>query len=593
MRVVPRGALGHHRRAVRGFRLCCVLGVLCLLCLLCAFCGLRGTDAAGATAVGSLFPGAATPWAAVALLAVLHALCGSLTRQPLPGPPAEPAGGLHAIGGAGTPVLLAGAFLLPPAAAALVPVAGALADPGPPARRLGRAARLSLATWTAAHVHASATGLVTGAAPGGAGWPQALAPALAAALAHGLVLGLLDVGLFAAAGRTPPCAGWRGAARALAAPLPLTGVYGLGAATAEALWHSPYGPGTAVLALLPACASGWALARHHRERAAQRAAVGALVQAVGLKDGYTRGHSERVGDASVLIGRELGLTGDRLEALRRAGTLHDVGKLGVPTRLLRKDGPLTPEERRVVELHPEYGDAMVRGIGFLEETRAAILHHHERLDGGGYPSGLSGDKIPEVARVIAVADAFDAMTSTRSYRRARPVPEAVAELRRCCGSQFDPRMVRALSRALERHGWRPGPPGEAPVVPGGHAGDQERGGNVPPAAPGTPPARVPSARPTGPHAAAPHASLPGATSVPTPTPGPPPASVPATGAEPQAPEPQAPEPRAPGPDAPGPDAPAHGVPSPGTPSPGRAGPDDAAPPGAGHPARGPRGGDGR
>ncbi len=122
---------------------------------------------------------------------------------------------------------------------------------------------------------------------------------------------------------------------------------------------------------------------------------------------------------------------------------------------MRKDGPLTPEERRVIELHPEYGHEIVRGIGFLGEARAAILHHHERLDGRGYPYGLSGHRIPEFARVVAVADAFDAMTSTRSYSRARPVPTAVAELRKCAGAQFDPRMVRALAAALERYGWHP------------------------------------------------------------------------------------------------------------------------------------------
>ncbi|RSS24810.1 HD-GYP domain-containing protein, partial [Streptomyces sp. WAC05858] len=119
---------------------------------------------------------------------------------------------------------------------------------------------------------------------------------------------------------------------------------------------------------------------------------------------------------SAMIARELGMSGDRLEAVRIAGILHDVGKLGVPTRLLRKNGPLTPDERRVIELHPEYGDEMVRGIGFLGEARAAILHHHERLDGSGYPYGLAGAQIPEFARVVAVADAFDAMTSTRTYR---------------------------------------------------------------------------------------------------------------------------------------------------------------------------------
>ena len=156
---------------------------------------------------------------------------------------------------------------------------------------------------------------------------------------------------------------------------------------------------------------------------------------------------------------------ERAEVLRFAGILHDVGKLGVPTRLLRKDGPLTPEERRVIELHPEYGHEMVRGIGFLGEARSAILHHHERLDGSGYPYGLKGGQIPEFARVVAVADAFDAMTSTRSYRRARPVAVAVEELERCAGAQFDPRMVGALVRALARQGWHPVVTADEPPLP--------------------------------------------------------------------------------------------------------------------------------
>ncbi|CAM5383597.1 hypothetical protein SMICM304S_05533 [Streptomyces microflavus] len=138
----------------------------------------------------------------------------------------------------------------------------------------------------------------------------------------------------------------------------------------------------------------WVFAQCHREDTAHRATIRALVQAVDIKDTYTRGHSERVGRASVLIARELGMDPGRLEALRFAGILHDVGKLGVPTRVLRKDGPLTPDERRVMELHPEYGHEIVRSIGFLDEARAAILHHHERLDGTGYPYGLSGASIP-------------------------------------------------------------------------------------------------------------------------------------------------------------------------------------------------------
>ncbi|MEU4682104.1 HD-GYP domain-containing protein [Streptomyces xinghaiensis] len=460
MRVVPRGA--------RAYLFCVTL-------------------AAAVSAAPALLPGARTPWAAVALLAALYALCGGLARLPFPGfPPfpgatghaAAPGGGgvrtgLSSAAGSFAPILLAGAFLLPPAAAALVPVAGALAgrvERRPVRlRRLWNAVRLSLATCAAAHVHARAAGDAAGGPLGAGDVPGALLPAAAGAGAYCLVLALLDWGILVTAEGLPA----RDASRGLPRTLPPHLLHGPAGLLAAALWHSPYGPATAAAALLPMSLSGWVLARYHHEHTAHQATIRALVQAVGIKDRYTRGHSERVGRASVLIARELGLAGDRLEALRFAGVLHDIGKIGVPTRLLRKDGPLTPEERRLIQLHPEYGDEMVRGIAFLEEARAAILHHHERLDGRGYPCGLSGDGIPESARVVAVADAFDAMTSTRSYRRARPVGEAVAELRRCAGSQFDPRMVRALCRALERHGWHPVAAAHTEARPG-------RGGGPPP-----------------------------------------------------------------------------------------------------------------
>lgn len=394
--------------------------------------------AAALCAVPVIRDGSAVPWKAAAFLAGVCLTCARLPRCLLL-----------------VPVLLAGAFLLPPAAAGLVAVPGALAGRVGRrpvwVRRLWHAAQFSLAAAAASAVF----GRLTGGAPRAitaAGFPGALLPALAAALVFALVVTLLDGGvLVTAEGRSPRTA-WRGPLPgALVPPL----IDGPTALTMAVLWHSPYGPPSALLVLLPMSVSAWVLDRCRRERAAHQATVRALVQAVDLKDHYTRGHSERVGRASVLIARELGIHGERLEALRFAGILHDVGKLGVPTRLLRKDGPLTPEERRVIELHPEYGHEMVRGIGFLDEARAAILHHHERLDGSGYPYGLTGCQIPEFARVVAVADAFDAMTSTRSYSRARPVPTALDELRRCAGSQFDPRMVSALSQALDRHGWHP------------------------------------------------------------------------------------------------------------------------------------------
>lgn len=387
-------------------------------------------------------PALGAPYGALALLAALYTACEHAVRRRFPGT-------FHPV----YPVLLAGAFLLAPPAAALVPLPGALLSPVDqrPAttRRIWRAARLALAAWGAARVHRALGGRDAVAA---SDFPYALLPAVAAVAAFCLVLAALDGGMLAVAGRVRARRAWRGLLSRSLAPI---GVHGLAGLMMAVLWRSPYGPVAALLVLLPVYVSWWVFAQYHRERAAHQATIRALVQAVDIKDGYTRGHSERVGQASVLIARELGMDDERVEVLRFAGILHDVGKLGVPTRLLRKDGPLTPEERRIIELHPEYGHEMVRGISFLGEARAAILHHHERLDGRGYPYGLAGGQIPECARVVAVADAFDAMTSTRSYRRARPVPAALEELRRCAGAQFDPRMVAALARALGRHGWRP------------------------------------------------------------------------------------------------------------------------------------------
>ncbi|WGD40809.1 HD-GYP domain-containing protein [Streptomyces cathayae] len=393
------------------------------------------------------------PWRELASLAVLYACCEYLVRSRYLGVP-NPGGTFH-------PVLLAAAFLLPPSAAALVALPGALLTPVERrpllARRIWRAGQLTLAVWAASRAYQAAGGRDAVAA---GDVPAALGAVGASVLVFCLLLTLLDHGIVALTAGVPL---WRGrpASRPatwrrlfLRSLAPIT-VHGLAGLMMALLWRSPYGPVAALLVLLPMCVSWWAFAQYHRERAAHQATIRALVQAVDIKDGYTRGHSERVGQASTMIARELGMDDERTEVLRFAGILHDVGKLGVPTRLLTKNGPLTPEERRVIELHPEYGHEMVRGISFLGEARAAVLHHHERLDGSGYPYGLAGGQIPESARVVAVADAFDAMTSTRSYSRARPVPVALEELQRCAGAHFDPRMVEALVRVIGRAGWHP------------------------------------------------------------------------------------------------------------------------------------------
>jgi HD domain len=210
----------------------------------------------------------------------------------------------------------------------------------------------------------------------------------------------------------------------------------------------------ASLILIPLLVARWGFQQYAEQRAAYEATISSLVQAVETKDHYTRGHSERVADASVRIAAVIGMRDDRIKTLSYAGILHDVGKLGVPTRILQKTGMLDDAEYLAIQRHPEFATEIVRGIDFLAEAHAGILHHHERLDGLGYPMGLKGEEIPEFARIIAVADAFDSMTSTRYYRGARSVDEAVEELRRCQGTQFDRRMVAALVFSLEQRPWR-------------------------------------------------------------------------------------------------------------------------------------------
>lgn len=210
-----------------------------------------------------------------------------------------------------------------------------------------------------------------------------------------------------------------------------------------------------VLVLLPLFVATWAMAQTSEKKAAQEATLAVLCQAVETKDLYTRGHSERVSRGSMMIAEELGIAGARLEAIRFAGMLHDVGKLGVSTRVLQKDGRPTELEFVEIQLHPMRGLEIVGHIEFLDEALGGIMHHHEKLDGRGYPLGLVGTEIPEFARIIGVADTFDAITSDRSYRRARTLEEGVAELKRCSGTEFDPRMVEAFLRALDTKGWHP------------------------------------------------------------------------------------------------------------------------------------------
>jgi response regulator RpfG family c-di-GMP phosphodiesterase len=172
--------------------------------------------------------------------------------------------------------------------------------------------------------------------------------------------------------------------------------------------------------------------------------IDAMIKALEAKDFYTRGHSQRVTLYSMAIAEELGMKGQELEDLYRASVLHDLGKIGVREAILNKPGKLSEEEFVEIVRHPETAVRILEPIPFFRPLLPAILHHHERFDGKGYPSHLAGASIPLASRIMTIADTFDAMTSTRAYRKALPIADAIAEIRRCSGTQFDPDIVPAF-----------------------------------------------------------------------------------------------------------------------------------------------------
>ena len=182
-------------------------------------------------------------------------------------------------------------------------------------------------------------------------------------------------------------------------------------------------------------------------RQAQLKAAEHMIRAVDIKDTYTGEHSQTVSRLVTAIARELELEPDVVEQIRLAGLLHDLGKIGLPDEILKKPGKLTPHEQRLVRTHPELGHSLLDGFD-LAPVDTWILHHHEHWDGTGYPLGLVAEEIPLGSRIILVADAFDAMVSERSYRSASGADEALEELRRMAGHQFDPRIVAALEAHL-------------------------------------------------------------------------------------------------------------------------------------------------
>jgi putative nucleotidyltransferase with HDIG domain len=213
----------------------------------------------------------------------------------------------------------------------------------------------------------------------------------------------------------------------------------------------------AVIALiacaLVALAAGASRELERRRRESQATFVTTLTtlaDTIDLRDPYTAGHSKRVAAYSKLLAEDLGLTEQEVDQIESGALMHDIGKVGVPDAVLFKPGALDPEERMLIKGHPVIGAGILRGIPSMAEIVPCILHHHERVDGNGYPDGLAGDAIPLGARVIAVADAFDAMTTDRPYRRGLAVDAAVAELLKQEGTQFDRRCVLAFAELVMR-----------------------------------------------------------------------------------------------------------------------------------------------
>ena len=243
-----------------------------------------------------------------------------------------------------------------------------------------------------------------------------------------------------------------------------------GALSAEA--PAGGGFGLRALELLSELASTAGAALQHAERRAHvlravRARVRELVERIDAHDGYTAGHSTEVVGWSGTLGERLRLSLPDLFELELGALLHDVGKVRVPDAILRKPAALDPSERELVRRHPVWGAELVERVPGLEPVATIVRFHHERWDGSGYPDGLERDRIPIASRIVALCDAYQAMTSGRPYRPPLQPTTAVRELRAGAGTQFDPALVDCFVDVLKERGWPLGPPGEREAVEAG------------------------------------------------------------------------------------------------------------------------------
>ena len=187
-----------------------------------------------------------------------------------------------------------------------------------------------------------------------------------------------------------------------------------------------------------------------RHKEMQEQAARCILKALDQKDHYTFGHSMRVTYFALAVGKELNLTPEKEYELELSALFHDIGKIGIPDRVLNKPARLDDEEFLIMKQHPVKSAEILSGFAGFENVAKAAKHHHERFDGRGYPDGLKGDEIPTFSRIILIADTFDAMTSTRPYRKGLPYQVAFEELTQFSGSQFDPELVKLFIKAMER-----------------------------------------------------------------------------------------------------------------------------------------------
>lgn len=272
-------------------------------------------------------------------------------------------------------------------------------------------------------------------------WVLATAAALVAYYVTNLLL--LSLAIWVTGGPTPASilpglltSGWWG--------LPLS--YGF--ALAAFVVHVEAGPVALLLLLVPLVSARRALLGVEVQRASLDRAVRALVRLVEVKDAYTRGHAERVADLADRVALRMGLSATERYWIRIGAVLHDVGKIGVPLAVLTKPGELTPDEYWQMRRHPDVGADLLEQVDALAPAVPLVRQHHERIDGCGYPRGLSGDEVPLATRIVSAVDSWDAMTTTRPYRRGLAQAVAVRELRLFAGTQFDPEVVEELIREV-------------------------------------------------------------------------------------------------------------------------------------------------